>query len=48
MSRIRVLATSLTLLGGMLLASACSPSFSVGSAPSNDYVVSSYRPATAR
>jgi hypothetical protein len=40
--------TSLALLAGLLLVSACSPSLSLGSAPSQERVVAASGPAPTR
>ncbi|WP_421991465.1 hypothetical protein [Roseococcus sp.] len=47
MIRFRV-STSLSLLAALLLVSACSPSLSLGSAPSQDRVVAASGPAPTR
>lgn len=39
---------ALTLLAGLLLVSACSPSLSFGSAPSREHVVAASGPAPTR
>lgn len=40
--------TSLALLAGLLLVSACSPSLSVGSGPSQERVIAASGPAPTR
>lgn len=46
--RLHTAAVSLVLLAGLLLVSACSPSLSLGSAPSREHVVAASGPVPTR